>query len=361
MLKSLHKRDTQTSPFVVTKDWNLSNTFNDWVVLTEHSGGLSVALEYEEYLTTTASVNSSCNIALEQQGSDRVLFRKGQKATGVFYPDDENVNIDGTYKRMVYSQVQNMFYNSFRDPTKIWGLEYLDFENSQTKRFLSDEFNLYNVPTSIFGEKIVPNTVIIRNQTLDNDYSIVDDGKGNLFAVSNLFSRVQELGDFTNDFVSGISSYCDAYFGWPNTDIIVEASITDTISDINTTLRFGNLSSADPFTDTLTDIHTGILTGSIIQTILTTSGSDSGSSALSFYTGSLITVILTTSSFDSGSSALSFYTGSLITVILTTSSFDSGSSALSFYNGSIVTVVEIADELSEPTSINVGLLSGSLG
>lgn len=213
MLKPLHKSDTQTAPFVVTKDWNLSNTFNDWVVLTEHSGGLPVALEYEEYLTTTASLNSSCNVALEQQDGDKVLFRHGKKETGLFYPEAESINIDGTYKRMVYSQVQNMFYNNFRDPTKIWGLEYLDFENSQTKRFLSERFDLYDVPTAVFGEKIVENTVVIYNQALDNDYLIVDDGKGNLVAISNLFSKQQEVGDFTNEFVSGSVPDCNGYFG----------------------------------------------------------------------------------------------------------------------------------------------------
>jgi hypothetical protein len=212
MLKRLNKTDTVTSPFVVTKDWNLSNTINDWVILTEHSGGIPIALEYETYLPTTASLNSSCNIATEQQGNDKILYREGQKATGLFYPDTEIVNLDGTYKRMVYSQIHNIFYNSFRDPTKIWGLEYLDFENSQTKRFLSDKFKLYDVPTNVFGEKIVPSSVVIYNQTLDNDYSIVDDGKGNLFAISNLFSRQQELGDFNNEFTSGSNYDCGVYF-----------------------------------------------------------------------------------------------------------------------------------------------------
>ena len=111
MLKPLHKSDTKTLPFITTKDWSLSNTFNDWVVLTEHSGGLPVAMEYTEYIDSelTISINSSCNVALEQQDGDRVNFRKGRKSSGIFYPDEEQTNIDGTYKRIVHSQVRNMF------------------------------------------------------------------------------------------------------------------------------------------------------------------------------------------------------------------------------------------------------------
>jgi len=211
MLKPLHKNDTQISPFVATVDWNLSNTFNNWTVLTEHSGGLPIALEYVDYTPDTAFTNSTCNVALEQQPGDLVAFREGEKTTGLFYPDTDPANTDGTYKRMVFSQVQNMFYNNFRDPTKIWGLEYLDFENSQTKRFLSDKFDLYDVPTAVFGEKIIPSSVVIYNRSLDNDYTIQDDGKGNLFAMSNLFSHQQEVGDFTNEFVSGSSGVCNEY------------------------------------------------------------------------------------------------------------------------------------------------------
>ena len=48
MLKLLHKDNTQTTPFVVTKNWGLSNVTNEDSILMEHSGsdGLPVALEY---------------------------------------------------------------------------------------------------------------------------------------------------------------------------------------------------------------------------------------------------------------------------------------------------------------------------
>jgi hypothetical protein len=219
MLKPLHKSDTQISPFVTTADWSLSNVFNGSTILTEHSGGLPVALEYIDYAPTVATDNSTCNIALEQQPENLVSYREGKKTIGLFYPETDPVNIDGTYKRMVHSQIQNVFYNNFRDPTKIWGLEYLDFEKSQTKRFLVDKFDLYDIPTRVFGEKIIPSSVVIYNRSLDNDYTIQDDGNGNLFAGSNLFSHQQEIGDFTNEFVIGSSSICDVYFSISGSDL----------------------------------------------------------------------------------------------------------------------------------------------
>ena len=47
---------------------------------------------------------------------------------------------------------------------------------------------------------------------MDNDYTITDDGYGNLQAGTNLFSKQQEIGDFDNDFAGGYSSVCDDYF-----------------------------------------------------------------------------------------------------------------------------------------------------
>lgn len=213
MLKSLHKNDTQTTPFVVTKNWELSNVTNEELILMEHDGkdGLPVAVEYLEYTPERPIVAYGCNVAKEQQTDDKVLFRSGLKQTGIFYPEKEPKNLDGTYQRVVYSQIANIFYNNFRDPTKIWGLEELDFEKSQTKKFVADRFKLFDIPRNVFGEKILENTVVIYDTTTDNNYIIKDDGHCNLFAVSNLFSKQQELGEYKNYYLTGSSTNCDYY------------------------------------------------------------------------------------------------------------------------------------------------------
>jgi len=214
MLKLLHKDDTQTTPFAVTKNWGLSNVTNEDSILMEHSGsdGLPVALEYLVLLPNEAITASACNIALEQQTDDLARYRSGLKLSGIFYPNLEPTNLDGTYKRVVYSQVVNMFYNDYRDPTKIWGLEQIDFDKSQTKRFLSDKFKMFEIPQPVYGEKIIPNTVKMVDRTTDNDYTITDDGHCNLFAGKNIFAHQQELGNYSNQYLSGSSGYCDSYY-----------------------------------------------------------------------------------------------------------------------------------------------------
>jgi hypothetical protein len=174
-----------------------------------------VALEFLEYSYNSASINNHCDIALEQQDDDNANLEEGRKILGSFYPNIDPTNLDGTYKRAIYYQVRTSFYNKYYDPSKIWGIENIDFELSKTKRILSDQFVLVDIPRNVFGDKIIPNSVTMYDNTLDNYYVITDDGNGNLFAGINLFSHQQELGEYKNSFVAEkSSSYCDFY--WNN-------------------------------------------------------------------------------------------------------------------------------------------------
>lgn len=237
MLKSLNKNNTLVSPFTVTKNWELSNTTNDDLVIMEYSGsdGLPVALEYIDYETMLPVTSSNCNIALDQQYLDKATLKQGLNIGGFFYPNTDPVNLDGTYQRMIYSQIINMFYNDYRDPTKIWGLENLDFELSQTKKFIADQFTLFDIPKNVFGEKIIPNTFIMYDSTTDNNYVILDDGNCNLFAGTNLFSYQQELGEYTNQYnYEATSSYCNIYntISPPDTPLFTSAVYTLSIPSI---------------------------------------------------------------------------------------------------------------------------------
>lgn len=213
MLKSLNKNDTQITPFIATKNWELSNVANDDLILMEHSGsdGLPVALEYLDYEPNFVISSSGCNISLENQTLDKALVRSGLKTDGIFYPDSDPQNYDGTYQRLIYSQVVTMFYNNYRDPTKLWGLEEIDLEKSQTKKFIVDKFKILNIPQQVFGEKIIENTVTLFDTTTDNNYTIIDDGNCNLFAGTNLFSHQQELGNYPNQIISGSEPECNNY------------------------------------------------------------------------------------------------------------------------------------------------------
>lgn len=220
MLKSLHRNDTQIIPYIATKNWNLSNVKNEDSILMEHSGsdGLPVALEYLEYTSDGPIINSGCNIAKEQQGLDKITPRSGLKTTGIFYPESDPKNDDGTYQRLVYAQIAATFYNNYRNPTEMWGMEEIDFEKSQAKKFVADKFKVFDIPRIVFGEKIIENTVVLYDTTTDNNYVITDDGHCNLFAGTNLFSHQQEIRHFQNEYQYGYDQFCDFYntIGYPS-------------------------------------------------------------------------------------------------------------------------------------------------
>lgn len=217
MIKSLKKFEIQLTPFNATKNWSLNNTDNESLILTEDD--FPIALEFLDYGSGNELpfINSNCDIALEQQDSNLATLEEGLKMSGPFYPQTEPQNPDGTYKRPIYYQIKTLFYNTYLDPTKIWGIENIDFQKSNTLRQLSDRFRLINIPRNVFGDKITPTSVNIIDNTSDNDYVIQDDGNGNLFAGTNLFSHQQELGEYVNNFQEGSSSFCDFYWVTPNT------------------------------------------------------------------------------------------------------------------------------------------------
>jgi hypothetical protein len=221
MLKNFKRSDIQTTPFVATKPWVLTSFHNDDLVLTETTSSTAEIPLAEEFIDYEGGddlpiLNRECNIALEQQVDDKVLYEEGENVTGIFYPESDPKNNTGTYKRLLYNQVKNAFYNQWNDPTKMFGMENIDFQLSETKKFLADNFRLFNVSKDYFGEKLLENTVILVDNSLDDNFQIVDDGKGNILARENLFSRVQEVRHFYNLINPTVtSSYCDSY----NSDI----------------------------------------------------------------------------------------------------------------------------------------------
>ena len=219
MIKPLKKYEIQLNPFQSTYEWELNNTNNLALLLFESTGsddGTPYAVEFIDYGLTSSFENTNCDIALEQQTNGNVItIDYGLNVSGLFYPDTDPQNIDGTYQRMIYTQIKSMFYNKYKNPAEIWGLENIDFDLSQTQRILYDKFRIIYIPQESFGDKIIPNTVKLIDNTTDNYYTISDDGNGNLIAGTNLFSNQQEVGNYSNNFSPSMSSsYCDYY--WNN-------------------------------------------------------------------------------------------------------------------------------------------------
>jgi len=226
MLKELKRDNVQIAPFIVSKNWVTSNFINDDLLLTE--AGESIIVEYVDFGTGYPQPNRTILLALEQQPKDKISYQVGQKDTARFFlANSQPKNEDGTYKTVVYAQIATMFYNKYKDPTKVWGLEHIDFELSGIKKFLTDEIRVFTVPRNVFGEKIVENSIYLTDNAIDNPYSVTDDGKGNLFAGYNLFSKVQEVRSFRNTILDNeFDMYCDDYltFTGPSGSVLLNAT-----------------------------------------------------------------------------------------------------------------------------------------
>lgn len=210
MIKQLGKHDQLISPFVAAKQWDLSNVDPQELVLTETTGSEeSVALEFMDYTDGVPFVNRSCNIALEQQAGDLAIPEAGVSGSGTFFPDVEEKNQKtNSFKRLIYDQIQKAFYNDYKNPLQIFGIENIDFPLSQTDRFLGNEFLMFSIPRNVFGDRLTENTIQMFDTTFDDNLLIQDDGAGNLVAGYNLFSKVQEIRSFGNVISSGSVSLC---------------------------------------------------------------------------------------------------------------------------------------------------------
>ena len=112
MIKSINRQNILVSPFVAKKSWELANVLNPDVVLDENpsTSDLPIASEYVDYYDNPATLNSECDIALEQQDADSVIYQEGISGSGLINPVSEPKNLDGTLKRIVYSQTKSAFY-----------------------------------------------------------------------------------------------------------------------------------------------------------------------------------------------------------------------------------------------------------
>lgn len=251
-----------TTPFKAVKEWELFNIQNSSSILLESFSAsvpitdTFVALDYVDYTSTSPIINRDCDMALEQQEEDLVMFEDGISGSGIFYPDLESKNYSGTYKRLLYTQISRAFYNQYRNPIEIFGMENIDFPLSKTNRYLAEKFRMISVPQHIFGDKMVEGSIKFYDTTFDDNVDIYDDKAGNLMAGTNLFSKVQEVRKLGNNLQNGWAEIgCPSY-----ENIIIQNGILWMLADdgnyyevrcINdggiTTLSIDQVPSTPPF------------------------------------------------------------------------------------------------------------------
>jgi len=212
MIKQLNQSDITVTPFNAIKEWNLKNVDSEDLILLEELVDGSpipdtfVAVDYIDYTFGNIPIwNSSCNILVDQQDLDKVTFEHGKEEIGISKKFSINgpKNRNGSYKSLIYNKIYNTFYNEYNNPTQIFGMENFDFPLSKTNRYLTDEFRVFSIPNTIFGDKIVEGSVTFNDTNLDDIVHIFDDSRGNLIASKNLFSKSQELRPMKNIIIEG--------------------------------------------------------------------------------------------------------------------------------------------------------------
>ena len=203
MIKSLNRDDVQVTPFISAKTWNLQNIEDEdfilWISGSE-SGSIShIYIDYGDG-SSTPITNSYCNLALQQQDSQlTVKYQRGVSGSGTYFPIDspyynpisQPVNQDGTYMSVVYTVNKQLFYNTYDNPTQIWGLENINLNSNH--RLLTNAMDVFSLSKNQFGEKIIPNSVMIQDDLGEIDYTIVDDGNTNLVLDGVYFSTFQQV------------------------------------------------------------------------------------------------------------------------------------------------------------------------
>lgn len=213
MIKQINKSNIILSPFKAIKDWNLYNIENnDLVIIEANNSEDPIALDYIDYYTGNPLLDKECNIALEQQTFDESIYEEGILSNETFDPLTSRQNVDGTYKMLVYSVINKAFYNQYHNPIEIFGMENIDFPLSQTDRYLSDSFRMFNISQKTFGDKLIEGSIKLYDNALDDNVTINDDKLGNLIAGSYLFSKIQEVRSLGNVIVNGTASNdCSIY------------------------------------------------------------------------------------------------------------------------------------------------------
>ena len=222
MIKILNPQNIMVTPIVSNVQWNLNTDDIGLILLDTASVPLgaeydnnpalnTLALEYLDYFNYSGTgpilENYSCSIALDAPPDQRIVIQNGEYDNTPFQLTNTK-NLDGTYTRLVYNEISNLFYNKYKNPLKILGLDNIDFELSNTYRYLANEFLVFNISPTIFGDQVVPYSISLTNLDIDDNVTIMDDGYDNIVVGTNIFYKIQEVRSFPNSLYTGSIGVC---------------------------------------------------------------------------------------------------------------------------------------------------------
>ena len=329
MIKHISHQNIITTPFIAFKAWELYNNFNnDLVLLEPYSSSVLipntyVALEYTDFSVNPPTVNSSFDIALEQQEDDLAIFEEGISGSGFFNPYTDETNRNGSFKRLVYNQTAKAFYNKYRNPLQIFGMENIDFPLSKTNKYLGNEFLLFTIPKDILGDGLVEGTIQMYDTSLDDNVVITDDSYGNLVAKENLFSKIQEVRVFGNDIQPGsVLNFCFSTTTTTTTSTTSTTTTTTTPTTTTTTTTTPTTTTTTTTPTTTTTTTTSTTTTPTTTTTSTTTSTTTTPTTTTTTTTSTTTPTTTTTTTTSTTTPTTTTTTS--TTSTTTTTIDCG-------------------------------------
>jgi len=146
MFKPLGHNDVSTRKFKVYKNWNVDNTIT---------------------------------------GSYGIFVQEGVSGSGTFNSQSDAKNPDGSYKRLVWSSIQHIYYptQSLRQPLhpRAYSRNFIDIDKIDLITRSLDEgstIRVLNIPVRIYGEEIKPGTVLVVS---GSGVRVLDDGNYNLY------------------------------------------------------------------------------------------------------------------------------------------------------------------------------------
>ena len=178
MIKQFSAGDITVRPF---------STFKNWTVQSVDSSSVD-KYGYPTYYNDRCEVNFGIKISASFYPSSSIYWQS----------NTDPINTSGKYARNIWNLTDAMFYKNHNESDKLFGVEYYTQDPKTGKKEVRNIHNrivALNLKHNIWGEKIIPNSVeIIDNSNPNNTLHVFDDGYTNLYVSGSQFPSSNEIG-----------------------------------------------------------------------------------------------------------------------------------------------------------------------
>lgn len=148
-----------------------------------------VNVETSYFLKISNDLTQTLDFQIGKKINDDVVF---YDTSSIYYNSFDNpINKDGSYKGQVYNTTKKMYYNDYNNSYNQFGFD--GYDTSKATLNLSNEFSSLKLKISETGNKILPKSVRINNQSGDIVADIIDDGNNNLILSGSFFINKTEI------------------------------------------------------------------------------------------------------------------------------------------------------------------------